>query len=406
MRKLLYFLLFNFSIWNYGYAQVFQEDFQTVSPLYGTNVNHFQCPSISFKNRNNQNIDCLSNWRTYKGTPAIETENGNSYLSMWSQIIFDGSVDRSLNEVVYLNSYKLEPQTNYRLVYYIKANYNGRKGGASFRVDLTAGLTPYYYQNSGPCGSEMGNYFVGNVLDFYTIPENGITNWEMRTLYFSTENQSDYTLAFHPNASTKDQLTVMIDNVAIYKEGVCQSNTVSIQNKIITSKTFSTPTYVKAKRIYVGKNVIPSSTVPFGDVVVKPSGVLNLLGTSSIDLKDGLIVEEGGIFDAYVDGSCYAGNYKMLTDEKEEEEIITDDEAKDLVEAVVYPNPSNGRFTISSIQEIDEILVYNALGQEINRISSRKETLVEVEIANKLKGVYFLKIRSGNEWVDKKIIIE
>jgi hypothetical protein len=418
MKKLLYLLLFNFSFWNYGLAQIFQEDFQTVSPEYGTNVNSGNiCPSISFIKGYNQKIDCLENWRIYKGTPSIGNENGNTYLSMWSQKLQQGNEFKVLTEMVYLNGYKLEPNTNYRLEYYVKSEFNSANGYASFNAHLTTGLEPYYYGNWGPCGGDLGDNNgdvpIGN-LDSYRIPNNGTSNWVMRTVYFSTESETEYTLSFFPIVGmynySSTQLIAMLDNVSLYKEGECESKTVFLQNKTISPKTILPITTIQAKRIYAGRAIIDDNDIPYGDVVVKPNGILNLNSTYTIDLFEGFIVEEGGIFDAYVDGSCYPGNgtFKTASEEDEAvEEIISDNGTDVLNKITVYPNPSNGQFTLTAAKGIDEIVIYNSLGQEVKGIiDSKNKSMVEVNLTNKVKGVYFLRIRSDNECMDKKIVIE
>lgn len=414
MKKLFYLLFFNFIIWDYGYTQVFQEDFQTVSPLYGNYTHYGGCPSISFLNRDNVPIDCLANWKTFRGTPEIGTENGNSYVSLSSQN-FVGANPYVLTEKVYLNSYKLEPNSNYRLVYYVKANYlNGISGTGDFIVELTfEQMTPYYYAQGERCGYNVEQYNIGRRLETVGIPQNGIPEWEMRTVYFSTENDGQYTLLFSTLSSLYNndsvQLKVSVDNISLYKEGECESKTVTLQNKTISPLKFNPNPTIEGKRIYAGRAVAGIIPTPFGDVVVKPNGILNLKSTYVINLEDGFIVEEGGIFDAYVDGSCYSGygTYKDAGNDEVGEDIINENNVEVLNKIVMHPNPSNGLFTIRSMTGIDEVVIYNSLGQEINGIiDSKNKSLVEIDLTNKVKGVYLLRIRSGNEWTDKKIIIE
>ena len=71
----------------------------------------------------------------------------------------------------------------------------------------------------------------------------------------------------------------------------------------------------------------------------------------------------------------------------------------------VYPNPSNGEFTINNIPENSSVTILNSLGQAVvieNDISS-KYTLS----SNLNPGVYFLKISKNNKnYTTKKLIIK
>ena len=71
----------------------------------------------------------------------------------------------------------------------------------------------------------------------------------------------------------------------------------------------------------------------------------------------------------------------------------------------VYPNPSSGNFTITSITEITSIKIYNVLGEFV--FSSQPQTTnYELDLQNKSKGVYFLEMQSDKGSEIKKIIIE
>lgn len=61
MKKIVYLLMFCINFWNTLQAQIFQENFENYSPLYGTNVTHSGvCPSISFvKSSDNQKVVCF-----------------------------------------------------------------------------------------------------------------------------------------------------------------------------------------------------------------------------------------------------------------------------------------------------------------------------------------------------------
>jgi hypothetical protein len=76
------------------------------------------------------------------------------------------------------------------------------------------------------------------------------------------------------------------------------------------------------------------------------------------------------------------------------------------LEIVVFPNPSNSKFTVEAGQDIlsNRIKVFNLLGQEIDvnviRISQRK---VNVDLTGNVPGVYFIRFDTGEGIVTGKI---
>ncbi len=69
----------------------------------------------------------------------------------------------------------------------------------------------------------------------------------------------------------------------------------------------------------------------------------------------------------------------------------------------IYPNPSNGDFTLMLAEE-SEVNVYNVMGQQVmslNNVSGKQQISLSAP-----KGLYFVHIRSGNDVHVKPIIIE
>lgn len=74
---------------------------------------------------------------------------------------------------------------------------------------------------------------------------------------------------------------------------------------------------------------------------------------------------------------------------------------------LIYPNPANGRFSISATGfNIEEVEITDVLGKRIYRqeFSSQQETL-DVQPADISPGIYFVKIKNGSFSAVKKIII-
>ena len=68
----------------------------------------------------------------------------------------------------------------------------------------------------------------------------------------------------------------------------------------------------------------------------------------------------------------------------------------------VYPNPANEFVTISSAVEINKVEVYNLLGKKV--ISASKLNNNNLDISSLAKGVYMMKLTSGESVASKKLI--
>jgi poly(3-hydroxybutyrate) depolymerase len=72
----------------------------------------------------------------------------------------------------------------------------------------------------------------------------------------------------------------------------------------------------------------------------------------------------------------------------------------------IYPNPTSGKFTVTSSGKISTIEIYNMLGVQIYTLSNlSQETSKEIDLSNFPKGIYFAKIYDGNKNHTEKIVI-
>ena len=73
----------------------------------------------------------------------------------------------------------------------------------------------------------------------------------------------------------------------------------------------------------------------------------------------------------------------------------------------VYPNPSNGIFTIESALEIQEIELVNAMGQTILNVAAIQSETYLLDIQNFKEGIYLLKVSTTeNKLFYEKLILE
>ena len=86
------------------------------------------------------------------------------------------------------------------------------------------------------------------------------------------------------------------------------------------------------------------------------------------------------------------------------EELLSNNQFENANDFMVYPNPSNGNFTIQVPDSFigSRAIIYNLLGQSIKEFSIDEVN----QNTNLEKGVYLLQIQKGNQVSTKKIIIQ
>jgi len=74
--------------------------------------------------------------------------------------------------------------------------------------------------------------------------------------------------------------------------------------------------------------------------------------------------------------------------------------------ASIYPNPSNGVFSILSQSKIEHVSIYTVTGNFVKTIKSNTEKLFEINVEGLSTGVYLIEIVGVNQKSWKKVIVE
>lgn len=102
--------------------------------------------------------------------------------------------------------------------------------------------------------------------------------------------------------------------------------------------------------------------------------------------------------------NCYIPNYFIEQNCNVCNNIYSITYDNNKVETIIYPNPNNGRFTLSSDSHLGSVLIYNLNGELIKKYKSVNSNILELDL-NIERGIYFLSILNKSEIQTKKIII-
>ena len=74
---------------------------------------------------------------------------------------------------------------------------------------------------------------------------------------------------------------------------------------------------------------------------------------------------------------------------------------------VIYPNPTDGKLKIDNKElKIKSIEIFNTIGQPLLSIPSIMSPEIEIDISHLTDGLYFLRIKTENGIITKKLIKE
>lgn len=115
-------------------------------------------------------------------------------------------------------------------------------------------------------------------------------------------------------------------------------------------------------------------------------------GEEEYIIVDSVIAETYYVYIAhYDDGDTTTGTYKIMLDC----ETLTTDEFDSADAFTYYPNPVSNVLNVKAQNNINNVAVYNMLGQEVLR-TAPNAVASEVDMSNLQTGAYFVKVTIGN----------
>lgn len=141
---------------------------------------------------------------------------------------------------------------------------------------------------------------------------------------------------------------------------------------------------------------------------------VDLIAGAAILLKPGFHAYEGSSAHAYITSSsqyCYSlASSAVQSTEKStvlNDHPIRETEKDEELSLKVYPNPNNGNFIIDThlITGVKGITIYNQSGKEIYQLKSTDNKQVEIQLSQRITGLYHVRVFDGKHYHTQKIII-
>jgi hypothetical protein len=85
------------------------------------------------------------------------------------------------------------------------------------------------------------------------------------------------------------------------------------------------------------------------------------------------------------------------------ETLLGENTARDSQRLTIYPNPTTGLFTIEGVQEKAMVKVFNTFGVSV--FESELSLPAQVDLSNRPKGIYFIRMETETDFYFKKIVL-
>jgi len=125
---------------------------------------------------------------------------------------------------------------------------------------------------------------------------------------------------------------------------------------------------------------------------------LNIGSGDGMDLQSDFIEYNGNL---YISGKTNSSNIGLFTINSN---FLNINETEQKTSIIIYPNPTNKYFNISSKELINKIEIHNLNGQLIEKILIKNNDSSQIEM--KQKGIYLISIYTDNQVITNKLIVQ
>ena len=145
-----------------------------------------------------------------------------------------------------------------------------------------------------------------------------------------------------------------------------------------------------------------TSTVP-NDFVLTDDGLLkwDTTLTGKYLIKVGVLQYRGG--------GVLSASYSAIiidTDNTDSLNVNTYFQPTSRLDVDIFPNPTSDLLQITTQKPLNEIQLYNTLGQQVYQQQGLQQTEVRINVGDLPKGMYIVRVRQGEVWGSEQVLIQ
>lgn len=240
-----------------------------------------------------------------------------------------------------------------------------------------------YESGNGICAEASGNvYATGTLINGGTFGTTTLSPYSRTDIFITKISQGpDVTAPLAPIYSPPDNTIGVANNsnlVITFNEVVQKGS----GNIIIKEDGFVTQTV----------DVTAANVIVTGNVVTIDPDNFTSQASVNIEMANGVFMDMAT--------NSYVGISDALTWNFSIEMITAVNSTKSEKKINIYPNPTNGNFTINSnfpdVEKI-ELTITNCIGQIVDNKKYKYSSQLNVDLSEKQKGIYFIEVKTDNQ---------